>query len=154
MDWDFNVHDSEQQPLASIGRRYSGLMREVFTDAGDYGVYFDDAAGPGMSQLALWQGAHTLSADEASCPPPPSPALPPLNKGPLSLPERAVVLASAVAVDFDYFTRHTTAGYASSRTRPSPGPAAHAPGLARGSHARDGHCRCALMYTSAAGLRP
>ena len=72
--WDFDAHTQESVPLASINRNFSGFIKEIFTDMGQYVVHYDA----------------TLEQER-----------------PLSLDERAVVLAGAMSIDIDYFSRHS-----------------------------------------------
>ncbi|KAI0673066.1 Scramblase-domain-containing protein [Trametes maxima] len=86
--WHFTLRDAQGQAIANVNRAFRGFGREVFTDTGQYFVNFDGSA-----------------ADEADT------ALqkPYLIRN-LSLEERALVLATAVNIDFDYFSRHSGGG--------------------------------------------
>ncbi|KAF9262167.1 Scramblase-domain-containing protein [Marasmius fiardii PR-910] len=87
--WSFSLRDARDEEIAFIGREFRGFGREIFTDTGLYYVSFG-----------------------------PRPELPPVNEGRTSPPrqtvirnltidERALVLALAVNIDFDYFSRHS-----------------------------------------------
>jgi len=112
--WDFVVEDQQGRPLAVIGRNFQGLGLEMFTDKGVYAVAFGNAvpasgmldAGPTTSRLEshreeVEEGPRDV-AGQLQLPD----GLVPLERS-LSLEERAVVLATAVSVDFDYFSRHS-----------------------------------------------
>ncbi|KAI8591794.1 Scramblase-domain-containing protein [Geranomyces variabilis] len=76
--WDFHVPGEDGQRLAAINRNFGGFAREIFTDTGAYAIHLDD------------------EVDKE-------------NPGrPISLNERALLLASAVQVDIDYFSRHSS----------------------------------------------
>jgi len=112
--WDFVVEDERGNPLAVIGRNFQGLGLEMFTDKGMYAVTFGNAT-PGTlkvdagettprlepphqeKQDEIHRGGGQLQLPDG---------LVPLERS-LTLEERAVVLATAVSVDFDYFSRHS-----------------------------------------------
>ncbi|KAI9721677.1 MAG: hypothetical protein M1828_005045 [Chrysothrix sp. TS-e1954] len=89
LSWDFSLLISDNQPLGSVNRNFSGLAREVFTDTGVYALRMDSA--------------HL--APELNDGKKPSPE----HLG-MTLDQRAVMLATAVSIDFDYFSRHSAAG--------------------------------------------
>ena len=78
LSWEFSIDDEKGQPLAKIDRDFSGFVREIFTDTGQYVVRMD----------ALEQRVRSLD-----------------------IYERAVLLACAVSIDFDYFSRHSSGRY-------------------------------------------
>lgn len=84
LSFDFPVLDAKGKVLASVDRNWVGLGRELFTDTGVYIVRFD-------SQQSF-QGVY----------PPES-----MSKEVLNFDQRAVLLANAVSIDFDYFSRHS-----------------------------------------------
>jgi hypothetical protein len=88
--WHFTLRGSRGEELASINRAFRGFGREIFTDTGQYTVSFT----PLPSQAA---------------PEDTTPREPYVIRE-LSLQERALVLAMAVNVDFDYFSRHSEGG--------------------------------------------
>jgi len=88
--WHFTLRGSRGEEMASISRAFRGFGRELFTDTGQYSVSFT----PLPSQ-----------ADPEDT----TPREPYVIKE-LSLQERALVLAMAVNVDFDYFSRHSEGG--------------------------------------------
>lgn len=112
--WDFVVEDVRGNPLAVIGRNFQGLGLEMFTDKGMYAVTFG-AATPGSLELDAGETIPRLEPQhhekendthhgerQLQLPD----GLVTLERS-LSLEERAVVLATAVSVDFDYFSRHS-----------------------------------------------
>ncbi|KAJ2669687.1 hypothetical protein IWW42_004455 [Coemansia sp. RSA 1085] len=90
LSWEFPMADEQGQTVAGVYRDFSGIGMELFTDYGLYGVCFDSAS------LRQRQAA--------------SGTLIPLADYDLDLDKRAVVLAAAVSIDFDYFSRHSHFG--------------------------------------------
>ena len=84
--FDFPVYNGDGDVVGSVDRNWVGLGREVFTDTGVYIIRMDPASFAGMGNIY------------------------PLVAGPLTLDQRAVLLANAVSVDFDYFSRHSRPG--------------------------------------------
>jgi hypothetical protein len=81
--WYFSIQDAAQQEMAFIDRKFRGFGREIFTDTGQYLIHFgprppEDATGNTQSSAPL-----------------------------LNLEQRALILALAVNIDFDYFSRHS-----------------------------------------------
>ncbi|KAF8636485.1 hypothetical protein AX17_003300 [Amanita inopinata Kibby_2008] len=86
--WDFPLHDNAGREIASISRAFRGFGREIFTDTGQYTVQFAPTEHPsGHAPVSN----HAISRN-------------------LSLDERALTLALAVNIDFDYFSRHSRVG--------------------------------------------
>lgn len=71
--------------MGVVSRNWVGLGRELFTDTGVY-ILQMDAADAGES---------TVTNEKAPG---------------LTLDQRAVLLATAVSIDYDYFSRHSTRG--------------------------------------------
>ncbi|TCD66687.1 hypothetical protein EIP91_001041 [Steccherinum ochraceum] len=86
--WYFGLQDQAGQHIASVDRTWRGIGREVFTDTGRYFIRFGSL--PYDPENPLTQS-------------PPSSRV-------LTLEERAAVLAMAVNIDFDYFSRHSNTG--------------------------------------------
>ncbi|OCH85303.1 Scramblase-domain-containing protein [Obba rivulosa] len=85
--WHFTLRGKQGEELATINRAFRGIGRELFTDTGRYYVRFG--------------------------PTPLDPMLPfvpdvPVIERPLTLEERALAIATAVNIDFDYFSRHSS----------------------------------------------
>ncbi|GBE82046.1 Phospholipid scramblase family protein [Sparassis crispa] len=86
--WDFTIQDSRGEEMATVNRRFRGFGRELFTDTGQYFVRF---------------GPMPQDPDD------PTPRAPSIVRD-ITLDERALVLALAVNIDFDYFSRHSGHG--------------------------------------------
>ncbi|KAJ5647325.1 Scramblase-domain-containing protein [Penicillium lividum] len=85
---DFNLLSAGNRLVGSVNRNFGGFARELFTDTGVYALRMDSAE-PGT------EGSPTMSPAEVSKP-----------TG-MTLDQRAIVLATAVTIDFDYFSRHS-----------------------------------------------
>ncbi|KAK3278594.1 hypothetical protein CYMTET_13478 [Cymbomonas tetramitiformis] len=144
--WEFDLIDQEGVSVAKVDRNFTGLAREMFTDAGQYVVYFDPA---GQAQVALQASAVAKPRTHLSFPfkppqqqldgvsPAPSPVAPavlsdamtghsathladlqpswdqgPIASGRLGISERAIALAAAISIDYDYFSRVSSSGHA------------------------------------------
>ncbi|GLB35083.1 putative phospholipid scramblase family protein [Lyophyllum shimeji] len=88
--WHFRLLDARGEEIAYISRAFRGFGREIFTDTGQYTVTF----GPGPREFS--------GEDER-------PGTSHIIRK-LTLEERALVLALAVNIDSDYFSRHSGAG--------------------------------------------
>lgn len=128
LSWDFSALDEEGRLLGSINRNMRGLVRELFTDTGHYVVRMDAASakttnlstsGALVAQPQTQEAAEardaiantghrslltTAAASNAGG------ALANIEKRPMNLDERAVLLATAISVDFDYFSKMSHAG--------------------------------------------
>ncbi|KAH7889834.1 Scramblase-domain-containing protein [Phlebopus sp. FC_14] len=91
--WHFVLKDARGEGIASIGRAFKGLGREIFTDTGQYLVSFNTP-----EELGIIGGERT------------QPSRPSILRE-LTLDERALVLATAVNIDYDYFSRHSEGGH-------------------------------------------
>jgi len=92
LSWDFSLRSAEDTLIGSVNRDFAGFGREIFTDTGVYALRMDAAA---MTQESAGQENQSQLTDE--------------SRG-MTLDERAVMLATAVSVDFDYFSRHSSSG--------------------------------------------
>ncbi|KAH8833894.1 Scramblase-domain-containing protein, partial [Flagelloscypha sp. PMI_526] len=90
LSWTFRARDDMNSPFAIISRGFRGFAREV--PPGKYTVMFDSQL---HEEVELDPSTHTS-------------ALMPARH--LNLEERALILALAVNIDFDYFSRHSRAG--------------------------------------------
>ncbi|KAG9664889.1 Scramblase-domain-containing protein, partial [Aureobasidium melanogenum] len=79
LSWDFSLKDADDKKIGSVNRNFGGFAREIFTDTGVYALRMDSAA--------LEEGSQEQMA--------------------MTLDQRAVMLATAVSIDFDYFSRHS-----------------------------------------------
>ncbi|QQK43086.1 Scramblase [Penicillium digitatum] len=80
LSWDFSLKSADAQTIGSVNRNFAGFAREIFTDTGVYAMRMDSAA-------LCSETSHnnkTLG---------------------MTLDQRAVMLATAVSIDFDYFSR-------------------------------------------------
>lgn len=123
-NWTFTVKDNNGEVLAEIDRNWRGFGFEFLTDAGQYAVRFGDVLPKGSSH-------HAIPVSEEGVDRKPILLSKNENTGgeemkqmqeaadqvdalavarPLSLIERAVVLALAVSLDNDYFSRHSQHG--------------------------------------------
>ncbi|EPY49708.1 phospholipid scramblase [Schizosaccharomyces cryophilus OY26] len=93
LSWDFLLRNADNQILGSVTRNFMGLPREFFTDTGNYVLRFTSKD----ANLGTVENNQLLQAAEGDtsqvCP------------REMSLEERAVMLGSAVTIDFDYFSR-------------------------------------------------
>lgn len=82
----FPVQDEQGSVMGAVDRNWVGLGRELFTDTGVYLLRMDPSAFADMQDYY------------------------PNIVGPLTLDQRAVMLGTAVSIDFDYFSRHSNRG--------------------------------------------
>ncbi|EXJ69976.1 uncharacterized protein A1O5_07049 [Cladophialophora psammophila CBS 110553] len=94
LSWDFSLLDQNNRKIGSVNREFRGFGRELFTDTGSYVLRMDAA---GMEDQGDKHGdrayAEALGGRES-------------NYG-MTLDQRAVMLATAVTIDYDYFSRHS-----------------------------------------------
>ncbi|KAH7413821.1 Scramblase-domain-containing protein [Phaeosphaeria sp. MPI-PUGE-AT-0046c] len=83
LSWDFSLKSEDQRLIGTVNRNFSGFAREIFTDTGVYALRMDSA------------GTETEQSRSVSG---------------MTLDQRAVMLATAVSIDFDYFSHHSSAG--------------------------------------------
>lgn len=95
LSWDFNLMSEDQRLIGSVNRNFGGFAREIFTDTGVYALRMDAAGLQAEAQ-------HASSIEQAK-------SLAASHPG-MTLDQRAVMLATAVSVDFDYFSRHSGSG--------------------------------------------
>ena len=123
--WQFVVKNEDGSASALIDRNFTGFGRELFTDAGRYAIHFGDPT-PFHALAAATRviaAAHPEAAKQgranavAPADVTPTTALVPTSTGevlPLAYPlstlsHRLAVVAAAIAIDFDYFSRHSSA---------------------------------------------
>ncbi|KAB8234657.1 scramblase family protein [Aspergillus alliaceus] len=131
LSWDFSLRTANSQLIGSVNRNFAGFAREIFTDTGVYALRMDSVA---------------LSPEQA-------PAQNNATTG-MTLDQRAVMLATAVSIDFDYFSRHSgTGGFGFMPIWiPSMGGEAAAGGAAAGESAAVGEAAAGTLgRASAAG---
>lgn len=105
LSWTFMMQDADSKLVGAIDRNFRGFGREIFTDTGQYVLRFDSVGETAMTEARLTPPSSGSQRDQD------------LAKGmelveshgtrALTLDERAVALATAVSIDFDYFSRHS-----------------------------------------------
>mgnify|MGYP003365430286 FL=1 len=90
--WEFPVFDAEGRVHGDVERTFGGLFREALTDTGVYVVRMDPTSFPTEN------GAMAMTPYG------------PISGRRMTIEEKAVMLANAVSIDFDYFSRHSGAG--------------------------------------------
>ncbi|KAF2246103.1 Scramblase-domain-containing protein [Trematosphaeria pertusa] len=97
LSWDFSLMSEDGRLIGSVNRNFAGFARELFTDTGVYALRMDAAGLAG-------EPSHLISRTGEK-------GKPSLEGDPgMTLDQRAVMLATAVSVDFDYFSRHSGSG--------------------------------------------
>ena len=91
LSWDFTLLSSDDKLLGSVNRNFSGFAREIFTDTGVYALRMDAASREKDPKDLLPRTTKDVSTDVPA----------------MTLDQRAVMLAMAVTVDYDYFSRHS-----------------------------------------------
>lgn len=98
LSWNFSLKSEDDRLIGSVNRNFAGFGREIFTDTGVYALRMDAA---GLAEeprhLISQTGNQTPTAYNES------------GVG-MTLDQRAVMLATAVTVDFDYFSRKSGSG--------------------------------------------
>lgn len=100
--WDFSLIDQEGRLIGSVNRNFMGLFREMFTDTGNY-VLRMDAVSSETDQTTTHYSKQLINVDEKK-------SVLPASKRGLTLDERAVILATAISIDFDYFSKLSKSG--------------------------------------------
>ncbi|KAN0064916.1 hypothetical protein ACQY0O_001973 [Thecaphora frezii] len=110
--WNFMMHDADQKLVGAIDRNFRGFSRELFTDTGQYVLRFDSVGQTDMTDARIdapsSAGASLASSASASSG---TALVESHGSRPLTLDERAVALATAVSIDFDYFSRHSSSAH-------------------------------------------
>jgi hypothetical protein len=97
LSWDFSLMSEDGRLAGSVNRNFGGFAREIFTDTGVYALRMDAA---GLAN----EPSHLVSKTGEQ-------SRPSLEGYPgMTLDQRAVMLATAVSIDFDYFSRHSGSG--------------------------------------------
>lgn len=106
LSWTFLMQDAESKLVGAIDRNFRGFGREIFTDTGQYVLRFDSVGETAMTDARLSEPTSEAGGKQRG-----------IAEGlelveshgtrPLTLDERAVALATAVSIDFDYFSRHS-----------------------------------------------
>ncbi|KAL4915606.1 Scramblase-domain-containing protein [Aspergillus aurantiobrunneus] len=87
LSWDFSLRSADSRLIGSVNRDFVGFAREIFTDTGVYALRMDSAD---LKPAEVPDQSTSITG--------------------MTLDQRAVMLATAVSVDFDYFSRHSGAG--------------------------------------------
>ena len=97
LSWDFSLISEDGRLAGSVNRNFAGFAREIFTDTGVYVLRMDAAESAiAPSHLVPEKGERNKALRE-------------VYQG-MTLDQRAVMLATAVSIDFDYFSRHSGSG--------------------------------------------
>ncbi|CZT21482.1 related to scramblase family protein [Ramularia collo-cygni] len=94
LSWDFTLRNDSSAPVGSVNRNFSGFAREIFTDTGVYALRMDSAAQTTALESADGKELERHERDGTA----------------MTLDQRAVMLATAISIDFDYFSRHSGQG--------------------------------------------
>ncbi|KAI5799206.1 scramblase [Peziza echinospora] len=120
LSWDFSLLSANNELLGSVNRNFAGFGREIFTDTGVYALRMDSASAaaeprhlisnthrdlPTSSSSNSTHGSEKDMGKEGDG----TQIVPAATRG-MTLDERAVMLATAVTIDFDYFSRHSRHG--------------------------------------------
>jgi hypothetical protein len=92
LSWDFSLLSEDKKLVGSVNRNFGGFAREIFTDTGTYALRMDAA---GLASEPNHLISKTGSTAQEHTPG-------------MTLDQRAVMLATAVSIDFDYFSRHSS----------------------------------------------
>ncbi|KAL8894647.1 MAG: hypothetical protein Q9192_004159 [Flavoplaca navasiana] len=90
--WDFSLLSANARKIGSVNRNWGGFGRELFTDTGVYALRMD--AAEHEQDKSQTNGSTTAVGPHAQ------------GIG-MTLDQRAVMLATAVSIDIDYFSRHS-----------------------------------------------
>ncbi|KAL9630497.1 MAG: hypothetical protein Q9204_004695, partial [Flavoplaca sp. TL-2023a] len=90
--WDFSLLSANAQKIGSVNRNWGGFGCELFTDTGVYALRMD--AAEHEQDKSQTNGSTTA-------------VVPHVQGIGMTLDQRAVMLATAVSIDFDYFSRHS-----------------------------------------------
>ncbi|KAL8950226.1 MAG: hypothetical protein Q9222_003733 [Ikaeria aurantiellina] len=96
LSWDFSLRSNDSKVIGSVNRNWGGIGRELFTDTGVYALRMDAAEASQDPRFSTGQANKMTSYK-------------PHSSG-MTLDQRAVMLATAVSIDFDYFSRHSGVG--------------------------------------------
>lgn len=90
LSWDFSLKSADNRLIGSVNRNFAGFAREMFTDTGVYALRMDSAGLAAEPQHLISQTGRNAAVSESAG---------------MTLDQRAVMLATAVSIDFDYFSR-------------------------------------------------
>ncbi|KAK5111364.1 hypothetical protein LTR62_005204 [Meristemomyces frigidus] len=92
LSWDFNLRDESGGTVGSVNRNFGGFAREIFTDTGVFSLRMESAAQASVLESTEGNEVQRFEREARS----------------MTLDQRAVMLATAVSIDFDYFSRHSS----------------------------------------------
>ncbi|KAL8729786.1 MAG: hypothetical protein Q9166_004509 [cf. Caloplaca sp. 2 TL-2023] len=92
LSWDFSLLTANSRKIGSVNRNWGGFGRELFTDTGVYVLRMDAAEAAQEHNRQTGQPNETALLE---------------HRTGMTLDQRAVMLATAVSIDFDYFSRHS-----------------------------------------------
>ncbi|KAG5305162.1 hypothetical protein I7I50_05468 [Histoplasma capsulatum G186AR] len=101
LSWDFSLRSADSRLIGSVNRNFVGFARELFTDTGMYALRMDAAA---LAEER--EKGHVISQTHKDS----HPLYDGSDRSGMTLDQRAVMLATAVTIDFDYFSRHSSSG--------------------------------------------
>jgi Scramblase len=105
LSWDFSLRSASDKLIGSVNRNFAGFAREIFTDTGVYALRMD-AAGleeeAGKRHIISKTAQHERDYKDV--------VGGETTEMGMTLDQRAVMLATAVTVDYDYFSRHSHGG--------------------------------------------
>mmetsp|Transcript_4159 Transcript_4159/g.8183 ORF Transcript_4159/g.8183 Transcript_4159/m.8183 type:complete len:342 (-) Transcript_4159:116-1141(-) len=109
LSWSFHFRDENDRVCALVDKSYTmqNFLRDMFGEASVYAVNFANVivdSDRGMSNVAGSTLTHSSGGGAATC------HIVPFEGKTLTYAERAITLAAAVTVDFDYFTRSSSGG--------------------------------------------
>lgn len=102
LSWDFSLRSSSNKLIGSVNRNFAGFAREIFTDTGVYALRMDAA---GLEEEASKR--HIISKTAHGEKEYKDVVAGEKGEMGMTLDQRAVMLATAVTVDYDYFSRHS-----------------------------------------------
>ncbi|KAL4950847.1 Scramblase-domain-containing protein [Aspergillus filifer] len=101
LSWDFSLRTVNSKLIGSVNRNFVGFAREIFTDTGVYALRMDSAA---LKAVGAPEQDNTVTNESMSN------AVTNSSANGMTLDQRAVMLATAVSIDFDYFSRKSGVG--------------------------------------------
>ena len=115
--WDFYLQSERGQVLGSINRNFMGFAREILSDTGQYVLRFDRSLADQEVQARMQKGIGVndelkkVAAESADAKEQEDKAVVPVEDGrSLTLDQRAILLAAAITIDIDYFSRQGGGG--------------------------------------------
>lgn len=96
LSWDFSLLSADSHLIGSVNRNFAGFGRELFTDTGVYALRMDSA---GLAEAPQQLIPETGEQNKI---------IPKAPAAGMTLDQRAVMLATAVSIDFDYFSRKSS----------------------------------------------